>query len=130
MHRVVGDESSGGGSVPLGIEEARVVGHTRQQGRAALDAIFLRQPVLRQRSTILWIIFPGAGNRILQGQNQRWRAGRLIGDSCRRHGIGIGLREDQRDRVRRHQAPHGAQEQGAPAEGRARKTVEHCSPDH
>ena len=90
VHSVGAHKAPGGCAIALGIKKSGVVVHPRQQGGAALYAVFFRGAVGGQGGVIYRIIFSGAGDGILQGHGQGSRVRGLIGIASgidRREGI-------------------------------------------
>ena len=114
VHSIGADESPGGRAVALGVEKSRVVVHTRQQGGAALHAVFFRETVRGQRGAILRTILARAGDGVLQSHGQ---------GSCARRLIWAGVGVDRIERV----LSGGDGDQARHCEGELNSLAEHAA---
>src|ERR1700680_229042 len=75
MDAVVGQETSGGGAVPLGVDVLHVVVDVRQQLRAALLGVLVSDTQIGESGAKLRVVSLGACEGILQGEDQRHSRG-------------------------------------------------------
>src|SRR5260370_16954202 len=75
MDAVVGQEASGGGAVPLGVDVLHVVVDVGQQLRAALHGVLMRDTQVGESGAKLRGASSAARERILQGEDQRHSPG-------------------------------------------------------
>src|SRR6202163_4956118 len=71
MDAVVGQEASGGGAVPLGVDVLHVVVDVGQQLRAALHGVLMSDTQVGESGAKLRVVRLGACEGILQGEVQR-----------------------------------------------------------
>src|ERR1019366_6560118 len=87
MDAVVGRVASGRRTVPLRVDELHVVVDVRQESGATLHYILMSQPQFRESSPKVRIVSLGAGEGILQREDQ-WRSrGIGIRSCCRRQDL-------------------------------------------
>jgi len=88
---VVRHEAGGGRirmiTIPLRVDELHVVVHVRQQSGATLHRVLMSNPQFGQGSAELRIVSLGAGEGILQRENQRRLRGSGIRTCCWRQDL-------------------------------------------
>src|ERR1700674_541902 len=111
MDAVVGQEASGGGTVSLRVDVLHVVVDVWQRLRASLHCVLMSDPQFGESGAKLRVVRFGAGEGILQRQDQRRSRGIGFRGWCRRQDLAAGVcwwilsecRDSEKDRQKNPQ---------------------------